>query len=179
MRIERLSRELGFSLQWTAFPLHPETPKKGRLLSDLFAAHPDYLDAMWSRLLKAAEELGLAFGERSHTFNSRHAFEVAKWAEEQGTGWAFHLAIYEAYFVQGKNIAKTKILQEAAESVGLDGTGVPDILQQAHYATAVDRDWARCASRGVRAIPTLDNGSGQLVGFQSSEAQLNFVNQAS
>jgi len=130
---------------------------------------------MWPRLRHAAEELQLVFGERTHTYNSRNACEAAKWAEQQGRGWAFHQAVYEAYFVTGQNIALPHVLQEAAEKAGLAPERIPQLLGQGEFAPAVDADWTRCASKGVRAVPTIDNGNRQQVGFHSQQALLDFL----
>lgn len=175
MRIERLRQQLDFDLQWTAFPLHPETPQQGRLLSDLFAAHPGYMESMWPRLKAAAAELDLKFGERTETFNSRAASELACWAAEQNRAWPFHLAAYEAYFVHGKNLALPQVLKEITEQAGLPPEDVQLIIDERRYADQVDQDWARCAHRGVRAVPTIDDGKRQLVGFQSDAAMAEFL----
>ncbi|MDX2481310.1 MAG: DsbA family oxidoreductase, partial [Desulfuromusa sp.] len=97
MRIEQLCREFDLALRWTVFPLHPETPFAGRELSDLFAGRMDVPKVM-ADLKKKAEGLGLPFQTRTHTYNSRHAQELGKWAEQQGQGDAFRDAVYYAYF---------------------------------------------------------------------------------
>jgi len=130
---------------------------------------------MWPRLRLAAEQLDLVLGERTHTFNSRNACEVAKWAEQQGHGWQFHLATYEAYFVEGNNIAQPQILQGIAEKVGLDARRVPEIISQDAFRNEVERDWQRCTNLGIRAVPTIVKSSEHLVGFQPQEALVEFI----
>ena len=52
------------------------------------------------------EAEGLPYGERTHSYNSRLAQELAKWAEAKGKGSTFHDAIFRAYFVEDRNIGK-------------------------------------------------------------------------
>ena len=53
------------------------------------------------------------------TYNSRLAQELAKWAESKGKGDEFHRAVFEAYFVETKNIGKIDELALLAQSLGL------------------------------------------------------------
>ena len=85
MRIEQLRREFDLTVRYRVFPLHPEIPEAGMPLSELFAGRLD-VSAMMSRLRRVAEELDLPLGERTHTYNSRRAQELSKWAEAQQCG---------------------------------------------------------------------------------------------
>ncbi len=63
-----------------------------------------------ARLKRVTRELGLPFGERTKTYNSRLAQELGKWAESKGMGDPFHAAVFRAYFVDGKNIGDPEAL---------------------------------------------------------------------
>jgi predicted DsbA family dithiol-disulfide isomerase len=39
------------------------------------------------------------------TYNSRLAQELGKWVETRGKGDQYHDAVFQAYFVDGKNLA--------------------------------------------------------------------------
>lgn len=168
MRTDRLREEFELNIRWSVFPLHPETPEDGRELADLFAGRFD-IEAMMQRVYQVAEELGLPFGKRTRTYNSRRAQELGKWAEEQGTGDAFHMAVYHAYFVNGCNIALPEELVIIAASVGLDPDKARQAIDKTSYATHVDSDWRRAAELGVTAVPTGIYNKQALVGFQSYE----------
>jgi predicted DsbA family dithiol-disulfide isomerase len=87
----------------------------------LFAGRRFNIPEMLERLEQTARSLGLPFGERRMSFNSRRAQEAAKWAESHGKADAFHNAVFRAYFVDGKNLHEIETLVTAAESVGLKG----------------------------------------------------------
>ncbi len=152
------------------FPLHPETPQEGRTMEDLFAGRGLDVPAMMARLKRKAEELGLPFGVRTMTFNSRRAQELGKWAWGQGAGPAYDDAVFRAYFAEGRNIAETGVLLEAAAAAGLDRDQAAQALESGQFAAAVDGDWARSRTMGVTAVPTFVAGGRGLVGAQSYEA---------
>jgi predicted DsbA family dithiol-disulfide isomerase len=72
-------------------------------------------------LKKVAAELRLPWGMRTRTYNSRRAQELGKWAEALGKGDEFHQAVFQAYFVHGRNIADISVLKGIAGTIGLDG----------------------------------------------------------
>jgi predicted DsbA family dithiol-disulfide isomerase len=165
VRIDELRREFDLEVRYSPFPLHPETPPEGLGLAELFAGRMD-VGAMMNRLHQVATQLNLPFGERTHTYNSRKAQELGKWAEAIGVVEAFHQAVYRAYFVEGENIADDHVLSAIIKSLGLDVDTSQQVLADRRYATAIDDDWHRAAELGVTAVPTLISGGRHLVGFQ-------------
>ena len=73
-------------IRWRAFPLHPETPEEGVLLEELFANSPVDIEGMMRHLRQTAAELGLPFGDREKTYNSRLSQELGLWAESKNKG---------------------------------------------------------------------------------------------
>lgn len=164
MRTEQLRREFELPVRHTVFPLHPEIPEAGMPLTELFAGRLD-VDAMLARLRKVAADLELPFGDRTHTYNSRRAQELGKWAEDQQRGEAFHNGVYRAYFVAGRNIARPDVLVAIAGEAGLDTVAARQVLDEGRFAAAVDADWQRTRDMGISAVPTLQHGRCRLVGF--------------
>ncbi len=158
------------TVQWIAFPLHPETPEQGQTLEQLFAGRGVDIPQMLAHLKHTADDLGLPFGTRTMTFNSRKAQELGKWAEAQGRGDAFHLAAFRAYFADGLNIAQLEVLVDLASNVGLEGAAVSTILDEGRYAQAVDTDWELSRRVGITAVPTFIYNGQALVGAQSYES---------
>ena len=158
------------NVAWLAFPLHPETPEKGVALEDLFKGRNIDINAMMKKLKNTADSLGLPLGNRKMTYNSRLAQELGKWAEGQGHGDAYHMAMFQAYFVDGKNLAKIDLLVEIVEGLSMDGTAARRVLEERTYKDAVDRDWQEAYPRGITAVPTFMARGMRLVGAQSYEA---------
>jgi len=165
-----LQQEFDLKVKWVAFPLHPETPDEGRTLADLFAGRGLDIPGMLARLKLTAENLGLPFGTRTMTYNSRKAQELGKWAESLGRGEEFHRQVFQAYFARGSNIAQVAILKGLAADVGLMPEEAAEVIAEGRYAEAVDRDWARSRQMGITAVPTFIYRGRSVVGAQPYEA---------
>jgi len=169
VRIDRLQKEYRVHVQWTPFPLHPDTPEDGLTLEELFAGRNIDIDKARELLRQAARELGLPFGERTKTYNSRLAQELAKWAELKGKGDEFHKAVFRAHFVEGRNIGKIDELALLAQSLGLRDQEAREVLMSRAFKEAVDTDWSRCHALGITAVPTFVIYHQGVVGFQPYE----------
>jgi predicted DsbA family dithiol-disulfide isomerase len=112
---------------------------------------------------------GLPYGRRTHSYNSRLAQELGKWADTQPGGWAIHDALYKAYFVEARNIGDPEILVEIAQSVGLPPEEARAVLAERRYRDAVDADWAKSHQYGVTGVPTFVAGGYGVVGAQPYE----------
>jgi len=157
-------------VEWLAFPLHPETPEEGVSLQDLFKGRNFDINEMMLKLKETAASLSLPLGNRKRTYNSRLAQELGKWAEEEGRGDAFHMAMFKAYFVDGINLAKIDLLVEIAETIDLDGAAAREVLEKRTYKSAVDGDWKMAYNLGITAVPTFLVNGNRLVGAQTYEA---------
>jgi predicted DsbA family dithiol-disulfide isomerase len=107
--------------------------------------------------------------ERNMSYNSRLAQELSKWSESKSKGDEIHSALFQAYFVDVKNIGKVEPLVEIAKDVGLPADEATDILMSRSFKDAVDEDWRRCAAVGVNAVPTFLAGRYLMVGAQPYE----------
>ncbi len=121
---------------------------------------------MMSGLHKTADDLGLPFGERKRTYNSRLSQELGLWAESKNKGDAFHNAVFRAYFADGKNIAKIPVLLDLAESAGLPRDEAASVLAARTFKAAVDADWALAREKAITAVPTFVMKQEKLVGAQ-------------
>ncbi len=156
-------------VRWKAFPLHPETPEEGLTLEELFAGRNIDIPSAMARLKKVARELDLPWGERKKTYNSRRAQELGKWAETKGKGDEYHDAVFRAYFVDGKNIAKTDVLMGLVKAVGLPENEAREALQMRAFKESVDSDWELADQLGISSVPTFVVDGEAVVGAQSYE----------
>jgi predicted DsbA family dithiol-disulfide isomerase len=122
-----------------------------------------------AHLKQVASGLGLPFGDRKMTYNSRLAQEVGKWAESRNKGHEFHNAVFRAYFADGQNIGKVNVLVEVAESINLSGEDALKVMQDKTFKGAVDLDWERSYELGVTAVPTFLFNNQLLVGAKKYE----------
>ena len=160
------------------FPLHPETPQEGRSLEELFASRNVDMEAMYTRMKGLMDEEGLPYGKRSHTYNSRLAQELGKWADTQPGGEAIHDALYRAYFVDAVNVGDVDALLTIAGYVGLDVYAAREVLQSRSFSDAVDADWDLSRRYGVTGVPTFVAAQKAVVGAQPYEVLENFLQEA-
>ena len=157
------------------FPLHPETPAQGQAIAELFAGRDLDLDAMYVRMKGLMDEEGLPYGRRTHTYNSRLAQELGKWADTQPGGEAIHDALFRAYFVDGKNIADVDTLLSVAASVGLSAEAARVVLEQRTFSQSVDEDWMKSKQYGITGVPTFVAGGYGVTGAQPYATLLQFI----
>ena len=117
--------------------------------------------------LMAAE--GLPYGHRTHTYNSRLAQELAKWADSQPGFETIHDALYKAYFVESRNLGDIQVLVSIAQSAGLSPEAAREVLTRRTFKTAVDADWNQARRYGITGVPTFVVGGSKIVGAQPYE----------
>lgn len=178
MRIEKLKAAYDIEPVLVHFPLHPDTPLEGREMAGFYAQRGLDPEDMYQRMKGLMDAEGLPYGRRTHTYNSRLAQELGKWADTQPGGEAIHDALYKAYFVDARNIGDPDILIEIAEKVGLDGAEARKVLDERRLKSAVDADWQKSATYGVTGVPTFVAARYGVVGAQPYEALAQLVERA-
>lgn len=164
-------------MRWVFFPLHPDTPADGQSLDALFAGRGVDLAAMQRRMTDLMRAEGLPYGDRTHTYNSRLAQELGKWADARGVE-AIHDVLYRAYFVDNQNIGDIDELVGLAQSAGLPPDEVRDVLMERRCKASVDADWMKARQYGVTAVPTFVAGDQRVVGAQAYEVLEQLVSTA-
>lgn len=178
MRTDRLADEYGLDVVYRHFPLHPEIPPEGMDLADLFAGREDELAAMRERLETAMDEAGLPYGDRTRTYNSRLAQELAAWADTRDDGRGIHDALFRAYFVDNRNLADPDVLVSVAESLGLPADEARRVLEERRYRDEVTRDWERARQLGLGGVPAYLADRYYVVGAQPYEVLEEMVTKA-
>ena len=178
MRIEKLTQAFAVETRLIHFPLHPETPSEGRSMAQLYAGRNIDPEAMYARMKALMDAEGLPYGRRTHTYNSRLAQELGKWADTQRGGGALHDALYRAYFVAARNIGDPEILVEIARSVGLPDDEARAVLTERRFKDAVNADWAKSHAYGVTGVPTFVAERYGVVGAQPYEVLVQLLEKA-
>jgi predicted DsbA family dithiol-disulfide isomerase len=178
VRIEKLKRNFDIDMTLVHFPLHPDTPDEGRSLEDLFAGRGMDLKASYDRMKALMDAEGLPYGVRSHTYNSRLAQELGKWADTLEGGDVLHDALYRGYFVDRRNIGDVDELLTIVAAAGLPVEDARRVLETRSFKDGVDGDWARSRQIGVTGVPTFVAGGRGVVGAQPYEAIADLLTQA-
>ena len=138
-------------------------------MAEFYASRGIDPDAAYQRMKGLMDAEGLPYGKRTHSYNSRLAQELGKWADTQPGGEAIHDALYKAYFVDAANIGHPDVLVDIAQSVGLPAEEARQVLTERRFKDAVDADWAKSRQWGVTGVPTFVAGGYGVVGAQPYE----------
>jgi predicted DsbA family dithiol-disulfide isomerase len=178
VRVEKLKAAFDIETVLVHFPLHPETPLEGREMAPFYRQRGIDPEAAWTRMKTLMDAEGLPYGRRTHSYNSRLAQELGKWADTQPGGAALHDALYHAYFVDGRNIGDLEILVELAASVGLSADEARAVITDRRFSDAVDADWQKSHQYGVTGVPTFVADRHGVVGAQPYEVLEQLVEKA-
>ena len=158
--------------------MHPDTPAEGIALTELSRYQGVDLRARQADMQTRMDKAGLPYGERTHTYNSRLAQELGKWADTQKNGVSLHYAIYDAYFVDRKNIGQKDLLLDLVKANGLSYEKAKVVLEERSFKKAVDEDWIKSHALGITGVPTFVAGGYSLVGAQEYETLVQFIDHA-
>ena len=163
------------SIKWVQFPLHPETPQEGLSLEELFTGRDLDIPSIQGHLRELMRLEGLPYGNRTHTYNSRLAQELSKWGERFPESSLLNQKIFEAYFVDGQNLANQNLLVKLAGEAGLSTQEATKVLEKRVFKEAVDIDWMRSRQIGISVVPTFVIGKYGISGAQPYEMLERFV----
>ncbi len=165
--VERVQQEYDVDVEFAPFLLRPETPPEG-MPSRRFVEP----DAPPTAMEQRGKTLGLEFKRgRTWSSNSHIALEAAEFAGEHGDRWAFHRAMFKAYFEDLLDIGDIETVVKIGASVGLDAEALRATLETGVYRDHVDEGIAWSQGIGVTAVPTfVFNEQYGMVGAQDLSA---------
>jgi predicted DsbA family dithiol-disulfide isomerase len=125
-QMDELERNYDVKVTWRPHWLHPDIPPEGRPLP---ATSPENREARAAWLREMAPERAARMQGPGKMVYSFHAFEALFFAEEVGMATPFRQAIYDALWMNGKDIGRFDVLQETAESLGMDAEALGRALR--------------------------------------------------
>ncbi len=147
--MEKLKASHDVEVQWRSFELRPAgTPLPPGYRERILAARPR-LDQL------AKEQYGLQIHSGPFGINSRPALIGAKFAEAKGVGDAYHKAVFDAYWRQGRSIEVLDVLREIAANSGLDRDEFEAALKNPQFEAEVASDIAQAHAYGLDGVPAL------------------------
>ena len=97
------------------------------------------------------------------------SLEATEYAQQQGRFDEFHLAAYEAYWEDGKDLADMDVLRDLALETDLNWNELSERLESGYYRETVMAQHHQAVGLGIRAIPAFLIGNQLLVGAQPYE----------
>jgi len=170
--VPKLEARRDITVRWSPFPLHPDTPEDGLLLSSFLGPN---LDAVHERLYALMDGLELEHGAREKTYNSRLAQELGMWADTLENGKPLHDELFRTYFVRDENLAHKTVLLDAVERAGLDRTEAAAVLDERRFSPAVDQAWQQARQMQITGVPSFVAGRYVTSGYHPIEELSKFI----
>lgn len=165
LRLNRLREDYDVRVNFRFIEIHPDTPIEGAGVETL-----DYPAEQWTEMMEGladmAREENVEFAPRRRLANSHRALLLAEAAKQAGVSvfYSLHAGLYEAYFVQGRNIGDEAVLRELAAASGLDDAFIDRAWQSVEGETVLRQNLAMAVQAGVSGTPTYFIGNRRLIG---------------
>lgn len=145
------------------FELNPDMPAEGEGIADhvrrKYGASPEQSAANRSHIVDRAAEVGFTIGFRpeGRIWNTFDAHRLLHWAGEQGTSeqHALKMALFTAYFTDGKAVADHQVLLDAVDAAGLDREAAAAVLAGDSFAEEVRGEENYWRREGISAVPAV------------------------
>ena len=155
--------EVQASIHFQPFELNPQMPAEGEAidahLARKYGASPAQLEQTREQIRQRGAALGFTFtkGARDRIYNTFDAHRLLHWAGDVDPQRqkALKLALFTAYFTEGRNPGDRAVLLAAAETAGLDPAGAAAVLDSDAHAADVREQEAFWQAQGIQSVPAL------------------------
>lgn len=170
-----------FTIEYHPFQLNPDMPRGGKdrraWLEAKFGSGEQAL-AAHARVSEAAEAAGLQldFEAMERIPNTLDAHRLIHWAGLEGRQLPVVGALFEAYFMQGRDIGQAEVLADIADGAGLDAAAILRLLATDADEEAIRARDAHARERGITGVPTHIIANRHVVpGAQQTELWLQLI----
>ncbi len=148
-----------FVIEWHPFQLNPEMPDDGMdrrdYLEQKFGGKEGAVRA-YAPIVEHAENAGLSinFEGMKRTPNTLDAHRLIHWAGVENKQNEVVNALFDAYFVQTRDIGDHEVLADIADSVGMDAAVVLKLLKSDADREDIRNRDSHSRQMGVNSVPT-------------------------
>jgi predicted DsbA family dithiol-disulfide isomerase len=159
--LEKTRGEVEADIHFQPFELNPHMPAGGQdideHLGQKYGATPEQSAQTREMIRQRGAALGFNFemGKRARIYNTFDAHRLLYWAGQQGKQHALELALFAAYFTDGKDPGNHDVLVQAAEGIGLDGGAAREVLSSGRFAAEVREREQFFQQAGIHSVPAV------------------------
>ena len=177
-QLEQAMAETGIrtDIHWHPFELNPDMPPEGQNMAEhlngKYGTTPEQSAQARQNLTDLGAGLGFTFNftEDTRMVNTFLAHQLIEWASEQGRQRDVKLALFKAYFTNGRDVSDINTLVDVAAGLGLDAKQARAALEGGHMAWNVRTMQKFWTDKGVRGVPAMVfAGKYLLTGAQGKE----------
>ncbi len=172
-RILGLSKEFNLTIDWKGIEIHPEFPPQGKkrtktLKSKSFA----------ETIREMAKEDNIEIKLPGYATNSRLSLEASEFAKIKGKFLEFHIGVYEAYFLEGRNIGDIEIVLDIGEKAGLHRSDLVECLNKRTMFDSIEANKKEAEDNIILGVPTFIFGNFPVHGNQSTQTMRHIIKRA-
>ncbi len=166
MHAELKRQQFIHEINFKPFPLQPQTPQVGKLITEIFGGEVD-LEDIHARVWQLFDESKLPYTKtRNKIYNTRAAQELTLWAATKNKALQLADEIYAAYFERNENISEILILKSIVSKADLDHDEAEEILDKGYHSAELESLWLNAQKNGIHGVPALVANHKVLSGFQ-------------
>jgi predicted DsbA family dithiol-disulfide isomerase len=165
-QMDELLRDYNIELLWRPHWLHPEVPREG---APIPAESAERRAQTLAWLTEMAPERTAQMHFPGKIPFSLFAFEALEFAQDRGLALPFKTAVFEALWIEGRDIGLFSTLQAAADKVGLDSHELGRALAGQRYRRRVHDALQLAREAGVSKTPTFVLGRYRIAGWHYYE----------
>ena len=159
-RLEQaLAEEAGpIVVRWRPYQVDPTIPEGGLDRAEYMEkkfGKSGRLQSVHDNLTRLGAEVGLpfAFDKITRSPNTLDAHRLIRWAASAGVQSRVVDRLFEAYFVEGRDIGDRVVLTEIAAECGLDADLVERLLAEGADSEVVRQEVEQAQAMGVSGVP--------------------------
>jgi predicted DsbA family dithiol-disulfide isomerase len=186
-RIERamaMRPDVKFDVVWRPYRLDPNIPREGvdrrAYLKAKFGDTPR-TSAMGDAIRSegASEGIAFAFDKIAKSPNTLDSHRLIRWSASAGVQNAVVEHLFQAYFIEGKDIGDSAVLSAIAGKAGMDSELVAELLSDDADLESVEREAGLANEMGITGVPTFVFDSKFMVsGAREAELLVRIIDKA-
>jgi len=150
--VKRIKMNYNLDVMWRPFDLHP--------IRDMMPPiDSPYIRQAWQSVQRLAKENNIEIKLPNYISLTRKALETAEFAREKGVFDECHERIFNAYFLEGKDIENENILIEILSDLGLDSEELKQKWKDQTYFKVIKDSIRELHSAGITGVPTFFIGN--------------------
>ncbi len=169
LRLQHLQEDYDVLINFRFIEIHPDTPQLGTTVDSLDYSHEQW-QGMMDGLVDMAQEEGITLAPVTLLANSHRALLLAEAVKKEGREifYKFNQALYEQYFLTGRNIGDDGVLREIAQASGVSDEVIDEAWSDPEYEKTLQMNMSMAVKAGVTGTPTFFIGQQRLTGAVST-----------
>lgn len=164
-RLQRLRDSYDLKINWCFLEIHPETSANSEPIDSL-----DYPSEQWQQMManleRVAKEENIPLSRLSFITNSKDALLLSEASKRLGHDifYKLHEKLFNAYFVESKNIGDKDVLNSIAESCGVDKETIDSAWTDEKHQKRLLENFNSARRHKIQSVPSFVFGDRVLTG---------------